>query len=65
MLIRAYGVQARVFQKVPEGTRRCIVATNIAETSLTIDGIAYVVDSGVCKEKTYDSASGALSQLPA
>jgi hypothetical protein len=52
-------MQARVFQKAPEGTRRCIVATNIAETSLTIDGVRYVVDSGVCKEKSYDSSSGA------
>lgn len=53
-------MQARVFQPVPAGTRRCIVATNIAETSLTLDGVVYVVDSGVCKEKTYDCATGVL-----
>lgn len=53
-------MQARVFQPVPHGTRRCIVATNIAETSITLDGVVYVVDSGVCKEKTYDCATGAL-----
>lgn len=52
-------LQARAFQPAPPGCRRCIVATNIAETSLTLDGVVYVVDSGVCKEKTFDAASGA------
>ena len=35
--------QARVFQSVPEGHRLCVVATNVAETSLTIPGVKYVV----------------------
>ena len=38
--------QARVFEKVPENCRLCVVATNVAETSLTIPNIKYVVDSG-------------------
>ena len=38
--------QARVFQPAPSDTRLCIVATNVAETSLTIPGIKYVVDTG-------------------
>ena len=38
--------QARVFEKVPENCRLCVVATNIAETSLTIPNIKYVVDTG-------------------
>lgn len=42
--------QLRVFQPPPEGTRLCIVATNVAETSVTIPGIRYVVDSGKAKE---------------
>jgi pre-mRNA-splicing factor ATP-dependent RNA helicase DHX38/PRP16 len=37
-------LQAKIFDKAPEGARKCIVATNIAETSLTVDGIYYVVD---------------------
>ncbi|RXG72512.1 putative ATP-dependent RNA helicase kurz [Armadillidium vulgare] len=43
--------QKRVFEPPPEGTRLCVVATNIAETSLTIPNIKYVVDSGKTKEK--------------
>ena len=31
--------------------RKCIVSTNIAETSLTVDGILYVIDTGYCKLK--------------
>ena len=44
-------VQAKIFDPAPEGTRKCIVSTNIAETSLTVDGILYVIDSGYCKMK--------------
>ena len=39
------------------GRRRVIVATNIAETSLTIDGLRFVVDSGLIKRKTWDPAT--------
>lgn len=45
--------------------RKCIVATNIAETSLTVDGIMFVIDSGYCKLKVREDASTrALSALP-
>ena len=55
-------MQARVFSKKPEGLestcRRIVIATNIAETSLTVPGIVYVVDPGVVKLKRYDAATG-------
>jgi HrpA-like RNA helicase len=50
--------QARVFSAPPEGCRRIIVATNIAETSITVDGVVYVVDPGVVKQKSYNPATG-------
>ncbi len=46
--------QARVFDDAPKGSRKVVVATNIAETSLTIDGVVYVVDPGFAKQKTYN-----------
>jgi HrpA-like RNA helicase len=44
-------LQTRIFEPAPAGTRKCVVATNIAEASLTIDGIYYVVDPGFAKQK--------------
>ncbi|XP_046966697.1 probable ATP-dependent RNA helicase DHX34 [Vanessa cardui] len=49
--------QDKVFDYPPEGIRKCIVSTNIAETSVTIDGIRFVVDSGKVKEMSYDSST--------
>lgn len=46
--------QDKVFDYAPDGQRKCIVSTNIAETSVTIDGIRFVVDSGKVKEMSYD-----------
>ncbi|KFK36241.1 hypothetical protein AALP_AA4G096500 [Arabis alpina] len=50
--------QLRVFEEVDEGERLVVVATNVAETSLTIPGIKYVVDTGRVKVKNYDSKTG-------
>ena len=49
--------QNRVFQPPPPGHRLIVVATNVAETSITIPGIRYVVDSGRQKEKVLTSAA--------
>ncbi|KAL3646166.1 hypothetical protein CASFOL_011346 [Castilleja foliolosa] len=46
--------QKEVFKRPPPGCRKIILTTNIAETSVTIDDVVYVVDSGRMKEKNYD-----------
>ena len=48
--------QARVFTRLPQ--RRVILATNVAETSVTIPGIVYVVDTGLARLSRYDGRSG-------
>nr|XP_046243910.1 probable ATP-dependent RNA helicase DHX37 [Scatophagus argus] len=53
--------QAKVFRPPPPGTRLCVVATNVAETSLTIPGIKYVVDCGRVKKRFYDRVTGVSS----
>ena len=50
--------QMRVFQTPPEGSRLIVLATNVAETSLTIPGIRYVFDCGRAKERQYDLNTG-------
>lgn len=48
----------QVFVPPPEGMRLCVVATNVAETSLTIPNIKYVVDTGKVKRRYYDKVTG-------
>ncbi|KAK2899142.1 hypothetical protein Q8A67_010560 [Cirrhinus molitorella] len=54
-------LQAKVFRPAPAGARVCVVATNVAETSLTIPGIKYVVDCGRVKKRFYDRVTGVSS----
>ena len=59
-------LQARIFAPCPEGCRRLIVATNVAETSITVSGIVYVIDPGRVKQKSYSPQTGldALTVVP-
>lgn len=54
--------QAEAYADVPSDVRKVILATNIAETSVTIPGVRYVIDSGVVKARAY-SASRCMESL--
>ncbi|HLT43414.1 MAG TPA: ATP-dependent helicase HrpB [Luteimonas sp.] len=50
--------QARVLQPAADGRRRVVLATNVAESSVTLPGVRVVVDSGLAREPRYDPNSG-------
>jgi len=54
----AQGKQLECFLPVPPNTRKIVLATNIAETSITIPGIRCVIDCGYVKEKSFNASSG-------
>jgi len=53
--------QHEAFERPPAGLRKIVLSTNIAEASVTIDDIVYVIDTGVRKERNYDSTTGISS----
>ncbi|XP_051179566.1 probable pre-mRNA-splicing factor ATP-dependent RNA helicase DEAH4 [Lolium perenne] len=53
--------QVRVFAPAPPDCRRFIVATNVAETSLTVDGVVFVIDCGYVKQRQYNPSTGMYS----
>lgn len=52
--------QTRVFKTVASHVRKIVVATNVAETSITIEGVVYVIDSGRVKETQFDAANSMM-----
>ncbi|KAG9092001.1 hypothetical protein FS749_016076 [Ceratobasidium sp. UAMH 11750] len=54
-------MQAKIFEPTPEGARKVVLATNIAETSITIDGVVFVIDPGFVKQNSYNPRSGMAS----
>ncbi|XP_065865463.1 probable pre-mRNA-splicing factor ATP-dependent RNA helicase DEAH5 [Euphorbia lathyris] len=56
-------MQSKIFEPAPPGKRKVILATNIAETSLTVDGIFYVIDPGFVKQNVYNPKLGVDSLL--
>ena len=56
-------MQSKVFEKTPPGARKVVLATNIAETSLTIDNIIYVIDPGFNKQNSYNARTGMESLI--
>ncbi|MCL6619595.1 MAG: ATP-dependent helicase HrpB [Thermomonas hydrothermalis] len=50
--------QARVLQPAPDGRRRVVLATNVAESSVTLPGVRVVIDSGLAREPRFDPNSG-------
>eukprot|EP00898_Chlorokybus_atmophyticus_P004343 jgi/Chlat1/490/Chrsp103S00981 len=57
--------QRRIFLTPPQGVRKVVIATNIAETSITIPDVVYVIDSGKVKENRYDPHRGMSSLVEA
>lgn len=51
-------IASRIFEPAPKDSRKVVIATNIAETSITIDGIYFVVDPGFVKQTAYDAKLG-------
>ncbi|XP_034937491.1 probable pre-mRNA-splicing factor ATP-dependent RNA helicase mog-4 [Chelonus insularis] len=56
-------MQAEIFKPTPPGARKVVLATNIAETSLTIDNIIYVIDPGFAKQNNFNSRTGMESLM--
>lgn len=52
------GEQIKIFEPTPARTRKLVIATNIAETSLTVNGIVYVIDPGYVKQKIFNPRTG-------
>ena len=57
-------IQRLIFDKPQDGVRKIVLATNMAETSITINDVVYVVDCGKAKETSYDALNNTPCLLP-
>jgi hypothetical protein len=57
-------VQKLIFDKPEPGVRKIVLATNLAETSITINDVVFVVDCGKAKETSYDALNNTPCLLP-
>ena len=55
--------QQMVFQPTPRNTRKCVISTNLVETSITLPGLRFVVDCGLSKQKQFRATLGLSSLL--
>ncbi|KAG1797729.1 P-loop containing nucleoside triphosphate hydrolase protein [Suillus plorans] len=56
-------MQAKIFEPTPDGARKVVLATNIAETSITIEGVVFVIDPGFVKQNSYNPRTGMSSLI--
>lgn len=59
-----YFLQKLIFERPPPNIRKIVLATNMAEASITINDIVFVVDCGKAKETTYDALNNTPCLLP-
>lgn len=57
-------MQRLIFEKPNNGVRKIVLATNMAETSITINDVVFVVDCGKAKETSYDALNNTPCLLP-
>ncbi len=58
--VRESNMQVKIFELMPEGTCKVMLATNIAETLITLDGVDFVIDSGFIKQDSNSQGPGCL-----
>ena len=56
-------MQSKIFEPTPDDARKVILATNIAETSITVDGVVHVIDTGFTKHNVYNPRTGMESLI--
>lgn len=59
-----FTIQRLIFDKPEDGVKKIVLATNMAETSITINDVVFVVDCGKAKETSYDALNNTPCLLP-
>lgn len=63
-MILVFYQQKLIFERPPQNVRKIVLATNMAEASITINDVVFVVDCGKAKETTYDALNNTPCLLP-